>query len=237
MNEDNVKKANERFEERSGAKVPPPRRSTRDFRTGSAEDEHPSDDPRRQKPMARPRPGDAEPQGDWPEPEPIRNELRSVAPLRAEMIPEPLRSWITDIAYRMQCPLDFVASAALCMMSGVIGAGCTIRPKERDNWAVVPNLWGGVIGRPGMKKTPAIEDAFRPLRRLEAEAKKQHEDDASSHEAEQAAFESQRKALKREMDKRAAKGQDMEEIKEHYANLKPLGRSEAKALRDERRND
>ena len=138
------------------------------------------------------------------------------------MIPEPLRSWITDIAYRMQCPLDFVASAALCMVSGVIGAGCTIRPKERDNWAVVPNLWGGVIGRPGMKKTPAIEDAFRPLRRLEAEAKKQHEDDASSHEAEQAAFESQRKALKREMDKRAAKGQDMEEIKEHYANLKPL---------------
>ena len=108
------------------------------------------------------------------------------------------------------------------MVSGVIGAGCTIRPKERDNWAVVPNLWGGVIGRPGMKKTPAIEDAFRPLRRLEAEAKKQHEANESSHEAEQAAFDSQRKALKREMDKRATKGQDMEELKEHFANLKPL---------------
>jgi hypothetical protein len=147
---------------------------------------------------------------------------REVGPLRAEMIPEPLRSWITDIAYRMQCPLDFVASAALCMTSGVIGAGCTIRPKVRDNWAVVPNLWGGVIGRPGMKKTPAIEASFRPLRWLEAEAKKEHEADESTHEAEQATFESQRKALKREMDKRAAKGQDMEEIKEHYANLKPL---------------
>ena len=73
-----------------------------------------------------------------------------------------------------------------------------------------------------MKKTPAIEASFRPLRWLEAEAKKEHEADESAHEAEQAAFESQRKALKREMDKRAANNQDMEEIKEHYANLKPL---------------
>ena len=148
--------------------------------------------------------------------------MRPVAKLRDEMVPEPVRNWVVDVAHRMQCPLDFVASGTVCMISGVIGAGCTIRPKERDNWAVVPNLWGGVIGRPGMKKTPAIEDAFRPLRWLEAEAKKQHEAAESSHEAEQAAFESQRKALKREMDKRAAKGQDMEEIKEHYANLKPL---------------
>jgi hypothetical protein len=26
---------------------------------------------------------------DWPDPEPIRNDLRPVAPLRSEMIPEP----------------------------------------------------------------------------------------------------------------------------------------------------
>ena len=64
-----------------------------------------------------------------------------------------------------------------------------------------------------MKKTPAIEETFRPLRWLEAKAKEQHDAKKSSHEAEQVAFESQRKALKREMDKRATKGQDMEEIK------------------------
>jgi hypothetical protein len=37
-------------------------------------------------------------ENDWPDPEPIRNELRAVAPIRQEMIPEPVRAWIADIA-------------------------------------------------------------------------------------------------------------------------------------------
>jgi hypothetical protein len=73
-----------------------------------------------------------------------------------------------------------------------------------------------------MKKSPAIEEAFRPLRRLEIKAREQHEANESSYEAERAAFESKKKAIKAEMDRRAAKGGDIEEIKEHYANLKPM---------------
>ena len=73
-----------------------------------------------------------------------------------------------------------------------------------------------------MKKSPAIEEAFRPLRRLEVKAREQHEANESSYEAEKVAFESQKKAIKAEMERRAAKGGDIEEIKEHYANLKPL---------------
>jgi RecA-family ATPase len=42
MNEDDVRKLNERFEERSGAKVPPARRSTRPSIQATPEDEHPS---------------------------------------------------------------------------------------------------------------------------------------------------------------------------------------------------
>ena len=45
MNEDDVKKVRECFERRSGAKVPPPRRSTRNSAQASSEDEHPSDGP------------------------------------------------------------------------------------------------------------------------------------------------------------------------------------------------
>ena len=61
----------------------------------------------------------------------------------------------------------FVAAPAVCMAGSAIGAGCAIRPKEKDNWSVVPNLWGGVVGRPGTMKSPAIEEAFRPLKQLE----------------------------------------------------------------------
>ena len=53
-------------------------------------------------------------ENNWPDPEPIRNELRAVAPLRPEMIPEPLRACLADITHRMQCPIDFVASASIC---------------------------------------------------------------------------------------------------------------------------
>ena len=158
---------------------------------------------------------------DWPDPQEIVIKRPPVAKLSVEQIPEPARAWITDVAHRMQCPFDFIASSAICMISGVIGAGCTIRPKQRDNWTVVPNLWGGLIGRPGTMKSPAIAAVFQPVRKLEALAAEKYAEDKGGYDAAIAAFDSQRKALKAEMDRRARKGGDIEEIKEHYASLKP----------------
>jgi len=54
----------------------------------------------------------------------------------------------------MQCPIDFVAVAAVTMLGSVIGTGCAIRPKQKDDWVVVPNIWGAVVGRPGGRKSP-----------------------------------------------------------------------------------
>jgi Protein of unknown function (DUF3987) len=85
----------------------------------------------------------------------------------------------------------------------------------------VPNLWGGVIGRPGTKKSPMIHAVFQPLSELEKRAQEQYEVEMGSHEAEKVAFEARRKAIRAEMGKRAAKGGDIEELKEHYASLKP----------------
>ena len=87
------------------------------------------------------------------------------------MIPEPFRVCLGDIAYRMQCPLDFVATGAIVMTGSLIGAGCGIKPKRYDDWLVIPNLWGGFIARPGMLKTPAMAEAFKPLRVWEAKGK------------------------------------------------------------------
>ena len=78
---------------------------------------------------------------EWSDPQPISYELRPVAKMLSEMLPEPLRAWLTDEAERMQCPLDFVAVSAVCGLSGLIGAGCGIRPKKLDSWTVIPNLW------------------------------------------------------------------------------------------------
>lgn len=120
----------------------------------------------------------------WSDPEPIRPELRPVAVLRPEMIPEPFRPWVCDVAHRMQCPLDFVASAAVVLTSIVIGTACGIRPKRNDDWTVVPNLWGAVVGEPSMLKTPALAEALRPLERLEATEKEAYDQAAEEHDAE-----------------------------------------------------
>ena len=104
----------------------------------------------------------------WPEPTPLPNGLPPVDHFDAALLPVALRGWVMDIAHRMQCPADFPAVAALVALSSLIGARAVVRPKARDDWQVVPNLWGAVVGRPGVKKSPALSEALKPLHRLQA---------------------------------------------------------------------
>ena len=116
----------------------------------------------------------------WPtftdDPRPIATELLPVDWLDPGMIPAPLRKWLVDIASRGCFPLEYPAAAAVVGLSGLIGRRIAIRPKRHDDWLVVPNLWGAVVGPPGIQKSPAIEEALRPLKRLAADAMEAHED-------------------------------------------------------------
>jgi Protein of unknown function (DUF3987) len=103
--------------------------------------------------------------------QPLPDPLPKVEPFDPVFLPEALQGWIHDIAERMQCPIDFPAVAAMVSLAEVIGRKVGIRPKRQDDWLVVPNLWGAVIGRPGVLKTPAILEPLRQLYRLEADAK------------------------------------------------------------------
>lgn len=103
-----------------------------------------------------------------PEPEPIRQTLHPVPPFDPELLPGPFRAWVADSAHRMQCPLDFCAVGAVVTLAGVVGAAIGIKPKRKDDWLIVPNCWGGVIGPPSKKKTPSLAEMLKPLGRLEA---------------------------------------------------------------------
>ncbi|MBU0750850.1 MAG: DUF3987 domain-containing protein [Gammaproteobacteria bacterium] len=105
-----------------------------------------------------------------PVPEAVGQQLPPVPLLDMQLIPAPLRGWIADVAHRMQCPVDYCAVGALVALAGVVGAAIGIRPKRKDDWLVVPNLWGGVIGPPSKKKTPALSDMLKALGRLEMAA-------------------------------------------------------------------
>ncbi len=161
---------------------------------------------------------------EWPEILPVKTELLPVSPLPLNMVPAPFRGWVKDVSDRMQCPLDFVATAMIVVVGSIIGAGCGIRPKKHDDWTVVPNLWGGVVGRPSMLKTPAISEGLKPLEALESTAKQEHDAAMNNHIADLEAFKAKREALQGEM-RQVAKGKSkaslsMDGLKCDFANLK-----------------
>ena len=84
IRDDDVKKTINLLEEKTGTKVPPPQK-----REQIAGDGPNGDVPRATNPTGSRLIGESQ---DWPDPEPIRNDLRPVAPLRPETIPEPLRA-------------------------------------------------------------------------------------------------------------------------------------------------
>jgi len=114
-------------------------------------------------------------QTDWPEPKPLPNGLAPVEAFNSEFLPDALAPWVGDIAKRLQCPPDYVGVAALTSLGAVIGRRVGIRPQAKTDWTEIPNLWGCFIGRPGMLKSPAMNEALKPIHRLEAEAAKENE--------------------------------------------------------------
>jgi hypothetical protein len=110
-----------------------------------------------------------------------------------------LRPWLLDVAERMQCPLDFPVVGALVSFASLTGRRVGIRPKKQDDWLVVPNLWGAIIGRPGIMKTPALAEAMRPLLRLAIEAQKQHEEALKEFPAAKMMADARRDVLNKEI--------------------------------------
>jgi putative DNA primase/helicase len=120
---------------------------------------------------------------DWPEPEDLPEGLPPVEAFDPTLLPAALRPWIVDIAERMQCPPDYPAAAAVVCLAAVVGRQVGIRPKARDDWTVVPNLWGGVIGRPSLLKSPALAEPMKAVDALEAAARDFYAEAEKAHKA------------------------------------------------------
>lgn len=111
----------------------------------------------------------------WAEPKPLPTGLPAVPEFNPALLPEALRSWVMDISDRMQCPPDFPAVSTLVTLAAVVGRQMAIRPKQHDDWTVVPNLWGAIVGRPGLLKTPATKEPTNMVARLEVAAREEYE--------------------------------------------------------------
>jgi len=140
---------------------------------------------------------------EWEGPVPLPEGLPSAAPLEPTMLPEPLRGWIVDVSERMQIPPDFAAAGAVVVAGSLVGRRVGIHPKRHDDWLVVPNLWGAVVGRPSLMKSPALAEVMKPLARLVAEAYEEYQEARLAYESDVMVAEATKAALKDELKKAA----------------------------------
>lgn len=110
-----------------------------------------------------------------PTPEPLP-ELPEVVQFDYEYLPAAIRGYVQDISERMQCPPDFSAVNTYVMLSAPIGCKIGIRPKRRDNWVIVPNLWGATIGGSGVMKSPNRGEVLKPLKQMQHDLSQEIDD-------------------------------------------------------------
>ena len=165
----------------------------------------------------------------WPDPEVLEVKLPPVEDLDPSIIPDPLRGWVFDTSERMDnAPPDFAAAAAVVVAAALLGRKVGVRPKRHDDWTVIPNVWGGLVGPPSSMKTPALEQVVNPVKRLAAEAQEAHQEALKTHELDAMVAEAERGALKKKLEataKKIASGEasrgNLEEVRQEIEDLEP----------------
>lgn len=144
----------------------------------------------------------------WTEPKALPDPLPEVLPYDSDLLPAIVGDAVADVSHRMQCPPDYVACALLVAMGAVVGNRIGIRPKQNDTWLVVANLWGCIIGRPSMKKSPSASFAEGLIRSIEDRDRKRVEPMIADWKRDELLSEAKKAALKTSLKESIKKNQD-----------------------------
>jgi hypothetical protein len=147
----------------------------------------------------------------WNEVHQIRDVLSSVPSFDYAFLPESIRDWVKDIAERMQCPPEFVAITAMTALGSVLGKKIAIGPQRYTNWVEVVNFWAILIGRPGVLKSPAMNEALAMLRRLEKQARERNAEALKKFKRELKRYQIQQSAHEQMLKKKIKENEDIPE--------------------------
>lgn len=140
---------------------------------------------------------------------PLNTELPPVKVFDYDLLPDKLSDWIRDIAERIQCPPDFLAVGAMVGIAGLVGRKRSIHPKAFDDWIVTPNLWGALVGRPSIMKTPALNEVLKPLNRLIKQAQEEFKQLSAKAEAQSFVINARKQQAEKDLTKASlSKGKD-----------------------------
>ena len=126
---------------------------------------------------------------DWPQPKEIKAALPPVPEFDPTMMPDVFQAYVADAAELMQAPMDYIAIPLMTAAAATLGNDWAIAPKARDtSWLVTPVLWGGIVGRPGMKKSPAMDKGLCHLQSIEDEMEKAHQLDVQKFQTDKIVY-------------------------------------------------
>ncbi len=125
-------------------------------------------------------------QEGWPSPQPIKSTLPPVEPFIPELLPDAFATMFSMLPIASKRRQTSLAVAALCGIAAVVGNRVRIRPKQNDDWEVVPNLWGAIVGRPSAMKSPAMQAAHAPIYSIQDDLREKWEEEIKSAEVDDA---------------------------------------------------
>lgn len=121
-------------------------------------------------------------------------------PFPADVLPEPIRGFVTEAAKAIGCDASYIA---LPLLSGLASAiGNTHRIELKRGWTEPAIVWTAIVGESGTMKTPAFKLAMKSIRKAQADAFKEHEAARAEWEAQHLRYEAELTGWKRQ----AAKG-------------------------------
>lgn len=147
---------------------------------------------------------------DWPLPTPLPTRLLDVPEFDIDLLPSRLRGWAGDISDRLVVPPDYAAVPLLVGAGAAIGSKMAIRPQGHTSWSETFNLFGVIIGPPSALKTPTINEAIQPLRRIEARLTKEFQNASAHYEMEMAAYKIRADVAEKQARKHFAEGNEEE---------------------------
>lgn len=92
-----------------------------------------------------------------------------------DVFPAKLQDMVLALARQENYSIEYTMASLIAAASTAIGNAFNIR--IRGGWISSPILYMILVGRPGMGKTPPLDFAFRPIRKLDAKAVKQFKAD------------------------------------------------------------
>lgn len=161
------------------------------------------------------------------DPKPLDLTLKPVAALDDNCLPKVLVDWLRPASKVIGCPFDFLVLSAVVMVGSLIGSRLRVKPLRHSDWFVVPNLYGGIVGLPSTKKTPALDETRKPILELQAAARKEYADKKADYDIEAKFYEKESAGKLKESTSAA-----------HYkTNLRLLQKPEEPILRRYETND